>query len=389
MRDYIDHKPMAKLKIVVLGTRGFPNVQGGVEEHCRNLYPRLVKRGCDVVVLTRKPYVDPNLATYEDVHLIPLSCPKNKFLEAFTHTFLGIFFAKKMHPDLIHVHAVGPALFIPVARFLGLKVVMTNHGPDYQRKKWNKLAKMSLKLGERLGSRWANAIICISESIAEAIRKEYNREVTVIPNGVTIPEVLQTDDTLRKYGLQKGKYILAVGRLVPEKGFHDLMNAFNYFQTPKYQFLNDGWKLAIVGSADHEDQYSLDLKEKARKNCDIVLTGFLAGKSLSELYSHAGLFVLPSYHEGLPIVLLEAMIYGLSCIASDIPANRNVELSENRFFKVGDPEALAITMKEFVGKPTNENERRKQIDTIAKKFDWEKIAEKTLKVFTDAIGGKK
>lgn len=380
------------MKIAVVGTRGFPHVQGGVEAHCENLYTRMSKRGCEVVVFTRKPYVDITIDTYEGVKLVPLPCPKNKFLESFLHTFYGVFAAKKVHPDIIHVHAVGPALLIPVARLLGLKVVMTNHGPDYQRKKWGKLAKVILKLGESLGSRWADGIICISESIANSIREKYSRDVTVIPNGVTIPEILQTEDTLRKYGLDRGKYILAVGRFVPEKGFHDLINAFNHFQTlnskpqpSNFRLLTGNWKLVIVGKADHEDRYSLDLKERAGKNNNIVLTGFLTGVPLQEVYSHAGLFVLPSYYEGLPIVLLEAMSYGLSCIASDIPANKNVGLLEDRFFKAGDVKALAIKIKEFVDKSLIAEEKRRQINMVAERYDWERIAEKTMEVYIKVL----
>ncbi|OGS71108.1 MAG: glycosyltransferase [Flavobacteria bacterium RIFCSPLOWO2_12_FULL_35_11] len=380
----------SKLKIAVLGTRGFPNVQGGVEVHCENLYPQLVTLGCEVIVITRKPYINTDIDTYKGVKLLPLFCLKNKFLETFLHTFMGVFVARRLSPDILHIHAIGPSLFIPLARLLGLKVVMTNHGPDYQRKKWGKLAKVILKLGESLGSKWADGIICISESIADSIRKKYNRVVTVIPNGVTIPIILQSEDTLKKYRLEKGKYILAVGRFVQEKGFHDLIEAFKQIQNsdfqskiqnPKSKISIDHWKLVIVGRADHEDKYSLGLKEKTRENNNIVLTGFLTGQPLQELYSHAGLFVLPSYYEGLPIVLLEAMGSGLSCIASDIPANRNVELSDERFFKAGDVKALALKIKEFVNKPLSEEDRKKQIRMISERYDWEKIAEKTLEVY--------
>jgi glycosyltransferase involved in cell wall biosynthesis len=383
------------LKIAVLGTRGFPNVQGGVEAHCENLYPSFIKRGCEVVVFTRKPYANFAIDFYKGVKLIPLFCPKNKFLESFLHTFYGVFAAKKVRPDILHIHAIGPSLFIPLARLWGLKVIMTNHGPDYQRKKWGKLAKFILKLGERLGSRWANGIICISESIAESIRKKYKREVIVIPNGVTIPQILESENALEKYGLEGGKYILAVGRFVPEKGFHDLIEAFKQIQNsdfqskiqnPKSKISIDNWKLVIIGSADHEDKYSLGLKEKTRKNSNVILTGFLTGEPLQELYSHAGLFVISSYYEGLPIVLLEAISYGLSCIASDIPANRNVELSEERFFKAGDVKALAIKIKEFVNKPLTGEEKKRQIRMIAERYDWEKIAERTLEVYDKVLG---
>lgn len=386
--------PNRRPKIAVLGTRGFPQIQGGIETHCENLYPRIVKKGFDVIVFTRKPYVNQNVRSYEGVTLSPLFCPKNKFLETFLHTFIGVFAARKVSPDILHVHAIGPSLFIPLARLMGLKVTMTNHGPDYQRKKWGKLAKIILRLGEKLGSKWANGIIGISEMIAKDIREKYMRDVTVIPNGVIMPEILQSDDALKRYDLKKGRYILAVGRFVPEKGFHDLVDAFNSYQAinSKLQTSSchqkvDTWKLAIVGSADHEDDYSMKLKEKAGTNNDIVLTGFLTGKPLQELYSNAGLFVLPSYYEGLPIVFLEALSYGLSCIVSDIPANKFFALPSDRFFLPGDVMALALKIKEFVCKPLTDEEKKRQINMIAEKYDWDTIADKTVAVYNKIING--
>lgn len=369
------------MKIAVLGTRGFPNIQGGVETHCENLYPKLVEKGCEVIVFTRKPYVDLTISEYKGVTLIPLPCLRNKFLEAFFHTFIGIFAAKKISPNILHVHAIGPSLYIPIARLLGLNVVMTNHGPDYERKKWNRLAKGILKLGEKLGCTWANSVVCISETIASHVREKYHRDVAVIPNGVIVPQILQDDTILKKYGLTRGKYIVSVGRFVPEKGFHDLINAFNQLSAQSSHPLKGNWKLVIVGRADHEDAYSADLKARAKENSNIILTGFVTGKPLHELYSNAGLFVLPSYYEGLPIVLLEALSYGLSCIVSDIPANREVELSNDRFFTPGHAESLAGKIREFINKPLSDEEKTRQIQMIRERYDWEKIAEMTMEVY--------
>lgn len=362
------------MKVIVLGTRGFPNVQGGVEVHCENLYPLLAKKGCQVVVFSRKPYVNSACDNYRGVKLISLPCPKSKFLEAFFHTLYGVFVARKASPDILHIHAIGPSLFVPLARLLGLRVVMTNHGPDYKRKKWGRLAKIVLALGEYLGTKYANSVICVSQSIADKIRRKYKRDVVVIPNGVAKAQISQSKNVIKKYGLTKGKYILSVGRFVPEKGFHNLLSAFSELQL-------DGWKLVVVGQADHEDRYSRNLKEQASKNNNVILTGLLNGEPLKELYSQAGLFVLPSYYEGLPIVLLEAMSYGLSCIASDIPANRNIELSEDRFFKPGNVKRLAEKIRQFVDKPLSEEERRRQLNMIAERYNWGRISDKTLEVY--------
>ena len=362
------------LRIIVTGTRGFPNVQGGVEAHCEHLYPLLVQLGCDVTVITRQTYVDPSLKEHKGVKLYPLRNPREKSLEAIVHTFKAVFKAKQLGCDILHIHAVGPALMVPVARMLGLKVVMTNHGPDYDRQKWGGFAKVMLRLGEYCGSKGAHKVISISRPIADSLKHKYNCDAEIIPNGVVIPEIAETDKVLKQFGLEKWKYILAVGRFVPEKGFHDLLDGFAKTQ-------KESWKLVIAGDADHEDQYSLNLKMKANRVQNVVLTGFQKGQSLQELFSHAGLFILPSYHEGLPIVLLEAMSYGLSCIVSDIPANQEVDLGDDRYFKPGDIDGLSAKIREFIEKPLGAKERERQIEYIRKNFDWETIAEETLKVY--------
>jgi glycosyltransferase involved in cell wall biosynthesis len=376
------------MRIVVLGTRGIPDVPGGIEKHCEYLYPRLVEMGCDVTVLGRTPYTGSREYEYRGVHVVPLRCPRSRSLEAFTHTFIGVLTAKRIGCDILHIHGVGPSLCVPLARLLGLKVVMTHHGPDYERKKWGPFAKWVIKTGETWGSRSATEIICISDSIANDIRKRFNRDVTVIPNGGTISEISQTQDALREYGLERGKYVLAVGRFVPEKGFHDLVDAFAGADTGAADDTSSGgkWKLALVGASDHPDKYSRELNERARMSEDMILTGFLTGKPLHELYSHAGLFVLPSYYEGLPIVLLEAMSYGLSCVATDIPANRHVPLDDERFFDAGDIGALSEKITEFIRRPHTDEDRQAEISMIAERYSWDEIARRTLEVYRRILG---
>lgn len=368
------------MKIIVIGTRGFPNVQGGIETHCEHLYPNIVKEGCDVTVITRKTYVDPALSKFKGVNLIAIWNPKKKFLEAIIHTFCAIFKAKLLGCDLIHLHAIGPALQVPLAKIFGLKVVMTNHGPDYDREKWGFIPKLILRLGEFLGSKFSNKVISISKPISDSLKQKYNCNSVIIPNGVVIPEINITDKTLEKFSLVKGKYILTVGRFVPEKGFTDLISAFK-----ESNLSNNGFKLVIVGDADHENKYSRSLKKTAAKNNTIVLTGFQKGLALSELFLNARLFVLPSYHEGLPIVLLEAMSYGLSCIVSDIPANRNVNLPDNRHFIPGNINGLAEKLKEFTDNVFSESDRAIQIEKIKKNYNWGIIAKETVRVYHEVL----
>jgi glycosyltransferase involved in cell wall biosynthesis len=373
------------MKVVVLGTRGFPDVQGGVEAHCENLYPRVVAEGIEVVVLGRKPYVGAKVYSYKGVKIAPISCPRNKYFEAFIHTLFGVFKAKMIGCDILHIHAIGPSILVPLAKLIGHKVVVTNHGPDYDRKKWSGTAKKILKFGERSGAKYADKVISISPVIAEHIKKAYRKDSVIIPNGVDLPEVPETTVALDKYGIEKNKYILAVGRFVPEKGFHDLIEAYKATRHKNCELRTTNYKLVIAGDADHPDAYSDSLKEKAQECDDVILTGYITGLPLKELYANAGLFVLPSYHEGLPIVLLEAMSYGLSCIASDIPANKNIDLDDDRFFPPGNIGTISEKIERYLSSEITDKEKEIQIDMIRNKYNWDVVARETIEVYESVV----
>ena len=119
----------------------------------------------------------------------------------------------------------------------------------------------------------------------------------------------------------------------------------------------------------------------AAKSTDVVLTGFQRGKALAQLYSHAGAFVLPSSHEGLPIALLEALSYGLPVLASDIPANLEIGLDESSYFPLGDVAALAEGLARVARMPQDESMRAARRGWVATTYDWKLIAEQTLRVY--------
>jgi glycosyltransferase involved in cell wall biosynthesis len=371
------------MKVAVVGTRGFPDVQGGVENHCEHLYPLLVEKGAEIIVFTRKPYIkDRRRKLWKGVKLQCLWCPNKKSIEAVFHTFLALLCARFKGVDIVHVHAIGPAIMTPFAKLLGLKVVMTHHGHDYRRDKWNYLAKAVLKLGEKAGCRCANEVISISKGISDFIKHKFNRNACLIYNGVNIPGRIDCTGYLDTLGLKQGKYVLAVARFVPEKGLHHLISAFSGIQTD--------WNLVIVGDAVHETDYSKRLKAQAANNSKIVLTGSIYGNALAEVYSNAGLFVLPSCHEGLPIVLLEALSYGLSVIVSNISPNIEIGLDKNRYFAVGNEKALAQKLDDWIKKGAmSKEERAKQIEMITQKYNWNNIAEQTLRVYKSVLVGKK
>lgn len=367
------------MKIVVTGTRGIPNVMGGVETHCEELFPRIAAMGEDVTVIRRKSYVCDGLKEWKGVKLVDIETPKKKSFEAIIHTYRAINKAKKLGADILHIHAIGPALLVPYAKMLGMKVVFTHHGPDYDRDKWGKAAKAVLKLGERMGCMFADDVIVISDVIRNLIKEKYGRtkNVHLIYNGVSEPEICDYPEYFEELGIRKGRYILGMCRFVPEKNLHHLVEAFSRIKNEKLKSKDGGdddIKLVLAGDTDFEDDYSRGLKEMARKN-GVVLTGFVKGRKLHSLLTNCMCYCLPSSHEGLPIALLEAMSYGVKVIVSDIPANLEVGLDKDDYFPVGNVDELAKKLKEVISREPQ------HIDYDMTKYDWDKIAKEVRGVY--------
>jgi len=322
---------------------------------------------------------------YKGVRLLDIFAPRRKSIEALLHTFLAVWRARALKPDILHIHAIGPSLMVPLARMLGMKVVTTNHGPDYDRGKWGRMAKAVLKQGEKWGTKHSNEVIVISQVIADILAQKYGRTDTrLIYNGVPAPARSSRADYIHGLGLEPGRYIVALGRFVPEKNFDMLIRAWRQSGLPA-----KGIRLCIAGDADHEDDYSRSLKQLARDN-GVVLTGFIKGEKLSQVMSHARLFVLPSAHEGLPISLLEAMSYGLDVLVSDIPANRIPQLQATDFFHLGmtdtkaDTNALSAAIDgKLKGRRAGDTPAPRTYDLHA--YDWDHIAQQTLQVYASLL----
>ena len=366
---------MKHTSIVVVGTRGIPDIMGGIETHVEELFPRIVQRGFDVTVIRRSKYVRDDLKEWHGVKLVDVASPNRKCLECIVHSWSAIWKAWKLGADIVHVHAIGPAMLIPLARLLGMRVVFTHHGPDYNRDKWGSLAKLMLRLGERVGCRFANDVIVISDVIQDLIARKYHRtrNVHLVYNGVPAPDICDAPEYFRELGIEKGRYVLGMCRFVPEKHLHDLVEAFVKLKLAHR--IPADMRLVLAGDTDFEDDYSRSLKQLARDN-DVVLTGFVRGQKLHSLLSNAVCYALPSSHEGLPIALLEAMSYHLPVIASAIPANLEVGLDPDAYHQVGDIDALSSKLSRICSQPLS------RIHYDMSKYNWDVIADQVAAIYS-------
>jgi glycosyltransferase involved in cell wall biosynthesis len=378
------HQRGGVTRICVAGLRGIPGVMGGVESHCEQLFPRLKAHfnPHDFTLIARRRYVSTNPYYYKGVRVVPLAASRNRYLEAFSNTLFAVLYARFfLRANVLHIHAIGPALLGPLARLLGMKLIVTHHGNDFQRAKWNRFGKMTLRLGAWCALVASNKLVVVSKSVAEELKQRHPAQrdkIEYIPNGATnllgpgmSAEAHQ--ELLTRYGLEGKKYVIAVGRLVPEKGFHDLLAAFTE--------TDNDFKLVIVGKADHRDSYSDSLLKQASDR--VVFAGFQDHPALRILYANASLFVLPSHHEGMPIAALEAAAIGVPLLLSDIAPNRDIGLPPENYFPVGD--ILALRAKLIADHSSFGVDR----DAIAKRFDWDAVAEATAKVYASVIIGRR
>jgi glycosyltransferase involved in cell wall biosynthesis len=362
-------------RICVAGIRGIPGVIGGVEAHCEELLPRIAALAPElqIEVAARRRFVDPKIVNFKGVAVKALPSPAGVATEAIGSTLVGVFYARKRRASIVHIHAIGPSLLAPLARALGLRVVITHHGADYERARWGAVAKFVLRLGERVGVASAHRVIAVAPSLAERLKADYPSRASAIryiPNGApALDDSQSAEDILNRFGLDSKGYILGVGRLVPEKGFEYLIRAFRDSGTHR--------KLALVGSATHQSAFARKLLGEADDR--VLFLGTQPRAVLRRLYEHADLFVLPSFHEGLAVSALEAAHCGTPMLLSDIAANRDIQLPSGNYFPVGSEPALA----ERLARPSADFNY--DVDELRGRFDWDKIAQQTLGVYRELI----
>ena len=344
--------------LAVIGIRGFPGVQGGVESHCCQLVPRLAK-AMPVRVYRRKPYLgEASMVDIEGVTFADLPSTRVKGLEPVLHTFLSCMHLLTHHVDVVSVHNIGPGLFTPLLRLMGMKVVLTYHSANYEHAKWGPVARMILRLSEKVALGCSNRVIFVSSAQRDRYSQRVLRKSVAIPNGIVAVRHPQSTEFIEKHGLVPGRYVLAVGRLTPEKGFDDLIAAVN--DNPDVE------KLVLAGASDQEDGYRRKLHGLNSRG-KVVFTGFTTGDDLAQLYENAAAFVLSSRNEGFPLVLLEAMSYGLKIVATDIPAAHLIPLPQTHYCRVGDVSDMSRAITEVLGET-----ERPVYDLAA--YDWDEIA---------------
>jgi glycosyltransferase involved in cell wall biosynthesis len=365
------------MKIAMIGQKGVPATYGGIEKHVEEIARRLVARGLDVSAFCRL-YYTPVGARFHGVHLLRRPSVHTKHLDTATHVAWCTLEATLRKFDVVHFHALGPSVFAALPRLRGTRTVVTVHGLDWQREKWGKLASWVLKQCEGPAAHFPNRTIVVSKTLRDYFRDHHKTDCAFIPNGTNLPTPRAAKKILQ-LGLTPGKYVLFVGRLVPEKGVHFLCEAFSQIQTDM--------KLALVGGMSFSQGYVETLRRYESDR--IRLLDYVYGEGLEELWSNAYLVVQPSTMEGLSIALLEALSYGRCVLTSDIPENMEVAEECSVSFKSRDVADLKAKLEMLLAKPeVVRSYEGKAREHIQRYYSWDTVADATAAVYQDLVKGK-
>lgn len=377
------------MKIAVIGTKGLPPKQGGIEHYCAEVYPRMVAQGHSVDLFARSSYTDHtwlNRYDFQGVKVISLPSGQVRGLDAFFSSALGAIASSGTQYDIVHFHALGPALFTWVPRIASCaKVVVTCQGLDWQRAKWGTTSSRLIRMGEKAAVRFAHEIIVVSKDLQAYFANTYGRETVYSPNA---PASYAESDPNFSYGtslgLSQGRYIVFLGRLVPEKRPDLLIEAFEALKPT-------GWKLVFAGGVSDTKAYVSQLLDRVAKNPDVVFAGELRGARLAEIVRGAGVFALPSDLEGLPLAMLEAMREGVPVLASDIPPHQQLlEGQRGVLFKAGDVNSCSESLKWAIHHPQELAVMAKNAQNYVDiHYNWERITADNLQVYTKLCNSPK
>lgn len=384
--SFTTRKARKKKRIAMIGHKRIPSREGGVEIVVDELATRLVQHGFSVDAYNRsgyhvsgKEFDEKRGKVYNGIKLITIPTFKSSSLNASVYSLLATIRSLFGNYGIYHYHAEGPCIMLWLQKLFGKKIVVTIHGLDWQRAKWGNLAVDVLKFGEKQAVKHADEIIVLSQNVKNYFAETYHRETWYIPNGISRPEGKEAKVITDKWGLEKDSYILFLARLVPEKGAHYLIDAYRKMDTDK--------KLVIAGGNSHSTEYVSEIHDKAQANENIILTGFVQGEELEELYSNAYLFVLPSDIEGMALSLLEAMSYGNCCLVSDICENKEVVEDRAITFRKSDTSDLQDKLTFLIKHPEIVKDYQQQSsDYICNKYSWDQVTEETIRCYRKALG---
>jgi len=306
-----------KSRIVILGDRGIPARYGGYSTLVEEVSTRLVRdHDMDVTVYCRRHYYTEHPPEYRGVHLRYAPAPGGKSLESIVNTNLTVWHAALDGPfDLAFVVDPGnaPFLFPLIAR--GIPRIVHTDGLGWQRTKWNRVQRSYYRWAERACARLATWLVTDSRVMGHYYLERFGAPSTFIPYGHSTGDPARADAPAA-FGLERGRYLLAVARMEPENNLDLIIEEYKRSRCPM--------PLLVVGGSRYESRYA----RETMALCDDVRVraagNVFDSAQLNGLYAHCYLYLHGHEVGGTNPSLLRSMGAGAACLPIDVPFHREV-----------------------------------------------------------------
>jgi glycosyltransferase involved in cell wall biosynthesis len=370
---------MKRLRIAAFGGfRTIPPKEGGAgsDKFAFELYPRLVRLGCDLIAYCRiypGEIRDQMADEFQGVRLKYFSTVSKAGFDTLFHSMKSTFdiiFCNTA--DVVHIHSGANSIWAIILRCAGKKVYITQFAMDWKRDKWPWYGKLFYRFSNYLTAYFPTAVVFDNIFTQEYFEKKFKREYYFIPYGSEVKEPPAVSPILDKLGISADNYILFVGRFIPDKGVHLLIRAFETVKTDM--------KLVLVGGSPNPGTYEHEIHQT--KDGRILFAGYVYGDDTNFLMKNAFVYVQPSLIEGLSPVILTVMGLGTPLICADIAENKFITKENAAHFASGDSNSLAEQLIYCLENPGLIREKaelgRKDILT---RFNWDSVVEKYLELF--------
>ena len=345
---------------LVIGARGIPDVEGGVEKNAERLFPLIASRRWKVCLAGLKPYTQ--TGEYRGVSLWCAPSLGISKIDRWLYAIGALVKAFRMRPDIVHFARLESAQLLWVYKLTGCKIAV-RYGADCHARPWSGPRNWAMRWAQ-YQLRWADRIIAVTPALGRKLQAMVALpNVHVIGNGVDRPEMFPEGSGAPV----TGEYMLFVGQISQKKNIHSLISAFRVFAKSHPQM-----QLVIVGdwskSADRRKIEALD-------DDRIVMLGSLPRSELAPLYRDARFFVNPSVREDHSNTLLEAISFGCPVLLSDLPENRDLRLNAKHYFNPGNVRSMVSALNRAHANPD-------VFRVGADRFPhWDKIADQTIHVY--------
>jgi glycosyltransferase involved in cell wall biosynthesis len=361
------------MRIAYLNTLGIPARYGGFETCVEEVSTRLARRGHEVTVYCGSPSLTPKYSSYKGVKLVNLPRNSNKFLDFPSRSLVSTLDAMAKDLDVLHYYGTDSWIFALLSRFLSGKVVMSLDGLTWKRTSYPRWIRAALRLSSWLPLYVPHATTVDSSYVKEWYMKNYGRVPIYIPYGAKVSPRGANAEALRSFGVEEDRYIIFVGRLVPEKGVHHLVGAFNELGMQSFQ-------LIVVGGNPYRSSYELQLRRTARNG--VRFLGYVYGANVENLLRGAYLYVTASELEGTSPALLSAMGFGNCVLASDIPENVETVGDAGVTFRNGDRVDLREKLRYLLSNPSIVRDYRKRaVERVARLYSWDTVADRMERLY--------